>query len=141
MPYLSLFALALAATQPKAETMTLADLATTPTGAMLCQQPLCWQVTPQVCLVDRQQQLCQLELSLSWQSQQQQSLCVYLDQQQLSCWLTQQQGHYKTTVGLAGPAILQLRDLNQQVLLSQHLTVLSRQPERRRRLVAPWSVF
>jgi hypothetical protein len=27
------------------------------------------------------------------------------------------------------------------VLLQQQLTVLSRQPERRRRLVAPWSVF
>jgi hypothetical protein len=141
MPYLSLFALALTATQPNAESLPWAESVATAASPRVCQQPLCWQVTPQVCLVDRHQQLCQLELSLSWQSQQQQSLCVYLDQQQLSCWLTQQQGQYKTKVGLAGPAILQLRDLNQQVLLSQHLNVLSRQPERRRRLVAPWSVF
>lgn len=141
MAYLSLFALTLSATEPAAAVVSFPEQTTRPAASSPCQQSLCWQVTPQVCLVDKQQQLCQLELSLSWQSHLQQSLCVYLDQQQLSCWSNQQQGQYHATVSLAGSALLQLRNLNQQVLLSQPLNVLSRQPERRRRLVAPWSVF
>ncbi len=140
MPYLSLLVLTLTAAAPVAATAL--PIQTTPQmTAAACPETICWQVTPQVCLVDQQQQLCQLELSLSWQSQQQLSLCVYLDQQQLSCWSAQRQGQLKSAVGLTGPAILQLRDPKQQVLLSQQLNVLSRQPERRRRLVAPWSVF
>jgi hypothetical protein len=110
-------------------------------AATPCDKAVCWQVAPTVCLVDQQQRPCQLEISMHWQSQVPQSVCVYLDDQQLDCWTTVNQGKWQQQLQLTGPARLELRNQQQQVLLQQQLTVLSRQPERRRRLVAPWSVF
>lgn len=109
-------------------------------AATPCDKAICWQVAPSVCLVDQQQRPCQLDLSLQWQSALPQSVCVFLDDQQLDCWQAQTEGQWRQQLQLTGPAKLELRD-QQQVLLQQQLTVLSRQPERRRRLVAPWSVF
>lgn len=109
-------------------------------AATPCDKSICWQVAPSVCLVDQQQRPCQLDLSLQWQSALPQSVCVFLDDQQLDCWQAQTEGQWQQQLQLTGPAKLELRD-QQQVLLQQQLTVLSRQPERRRRLVAPWSVF
>lgn len=110
-------------------------------AAKPCTQNICWQVAPSVCLQDQQQNNCQLPLQLYWQSQSPLSLCAYLDEQELACWSAKQQGTLRQALTLNGPANLELRDVQQQVLLQQQLTVLSRQPERRRRLVAPWSVF
>lgn len=110
-------------------------------AATPCDKKICWQVAPTVCLVDQQQRPCQLDLNLQWQSALPQSVCAYLDEQQLACWNTVQQGQWQQQLQLTGPARLELRNHQQQVLLQQQLTVLSRQPERRRRLVAPWSVF
>ena len=121
--------------------LILGLLAGTVNAATPCDNSVCWQVAPTVCLVDQQQRPCQLSLSLQWQSKQAQSLCVYLDEQQLDCWSSVNQGHWQQQLQLTGPARLELRNQQQQVLLQQQLTVLSRQPERRRRLVAPWSVF
>ncbi len=110
-------------------------------AASPCGQNICWQVAPSVCLQDQQQKNCQLPLQLHWQSQSPLSLCAYLDEQELACWSAKKQGALQQALTLDGPANLELRDVRQQVLLQQQLTVLSRQPERRRRLVAPWSVF
>lgn len=110
-------------------------------AATPCDKTVCWQVAPTVCLVDQQQRPCQLSLSLQWHSALPQSVCVYLDEQQMDCWHALNQGQWQQQLQLTGPARLELRNQQQQVLLQQQLTVLSRQPERRRRLVAPWSVF
>lgn len=110
-------------------------------AASACTQMLCWQVAPTVCLLDQQQNSCLLPLQLDWQSAQPLSACAYLDNLQLKCWSASQQGQLQQQLPLTGPAHLELRDMQQQVLLQQQVTVLSRQPERRRRLVAPWSVF
>ncbi|WP_306523300.1 DUF3019 domain-containing protein [Rheinheimera sp.] len=110
-------------------------------AATPCAQILCWQVAPTVCLLDQQQNSCQLPLQLNWQSPRPMSICAYLNNLQLTCWSATQQGQLQQQLPLEGPAQLELRDMQQQVLLQQQLTVLSRQPERRRRLVAPWSVF
>lgn len=110
-------------------------------AATPCEKLACWQLAPTVCLVDQQQTLCELPLSLQWQSASPQSLCIYLDEKQLDCLPAKAHGSWQQSLLLEGPALLQLRDQHQQVLLQQQLTVLSRQPERRRRLVAPWSVF
>lgn len=110
-------------------------------AATPCDKTACWQVAPTVCLVDQQQRPCELALSLQWQSALPQSVCIYLDEQQLDCWRAVKQGQWQQQLQLTGPARLELRNQQQHVLLQQQLTVLSRQPERRRRLVAPWSVF
>ena len=121
--------------------MLLSFCSLTVKAAPPCGQNICWQVAPSVCLQDQQQNNCQLPLQLSWQSQSPLSLCAYLDEQELACWSAKQQGALQQALVLDGPASLELRDVQQQVLVQQQLTVLSRQPERRRRLVAPWSVF
>lgn len=105
-----------------------------------CLAEVCWKVEPTVCIVDKQQTQCKMALSLSWESQQSRSFCAYLDNTQLQCWHQQQQGVWQQSVLLQQNSLLQLRE-QQTLILEQSLTILSRQPERRRRLVAPWSVF
>ncbi len=105
-----------------------------------CLAAVCWVVEPTVCVVDKQQAQCEMALTLHWQSQQPRSLCAYLDETQLQCWHQQQQGSWQQTLQLKQNSVLQLRE-QQQLVLQQSLTILSRQPDRRRRLVAPWSVF
>ena len=105
-----------------------------------CNTAICWTVEPAVCVVDKQQNQCEMALSMSWQSQQPRDLCAFLDDKQLQCWQQQSQGSWQQSLQLKHNSLLQLRE-QQQPILEQTLTILSRQPERRRRLVAPWSVF
>lgn len=105
-----------------------------------CFAAVCWVVEPTVCIVDKQKSECEMALSLNWQSEQPRSLCAFLDDTQLQCWQQQQQGSWQQKLQLKRNSVLQLREA-QQPVLEQSLTILSRQPDRRRRLVAPWSVF
>ncbi len=105
-----------------------------------CLDAVCWVVEPTVCVVDKQPAQCTMAITLHWQSQQPRSLCAFLDDTQLQCWQQQQQGRWQQSLELKQNSVLQLRE-QQHLVLEQSLTILSRQPERRRRLVAPWSVF
>ncbi len=107
-----------------------------------CNQVLCIEVQPSVCIVsEKGQKDCPLDFQLKWQSNTPQDLCVYAGQQKLQCWLQQTHGQGQHQLVLDAPLSLEFRDAQQQLLAQQSLTILSRQPERRRRLVAPWSVF
>lgn len=107
-----------------------------------CAKAFCVTVEPTVCLMQQKgQKSCQLAFTLQWQSQSPLDLCVYAGQQQLQCWQQQREGTGQHKLVLDAPLSLEFRDSQQQLLAQQPLTILSRQPERRRRLVAPWSVF
>ncbi len=117
-------------------------LGSTTLWAAPCSKTLCIDVQPSVCLVgEKGQKSCQLDLTLSWQSEQPRDLCVYAGRTQLQCWQQQRSGQSQHQLALDAPISLEFRDAQQQLLAQQSLTILSRQPERRRRLVAPWSVF
>lgn len=107
-----------------------------------CSKAFCLTVEPTVCLMQQKgQKSCQLAFKFQWQSQSPRDVCVYAGQLQLQCWQQQREGSGQHELVLDAPLSLEFRDSQQQLLAQQPLTILSRQPERRRRLVAPWSVF
>lgn len=100
---------------------------------------LCWDVSPQICITEQQQQSCHATLQLSWRSTAPKNLCVYLAGQQLQCWQDSTAGQWQQQLEWQN-ALLTLRDTDDQVLLQTELQVLSRKPARRR-LSSPWSIF
>jgi hypothetical protein len=105
-----------------------------------CDQALCWQVQPVVCIANQTADRCQLDFQLSWQHPQPISVCAALAGESLHCWQQQTSGQLLYQAQLDGPSQLNLM-VDGKPRLTRQLSVLSRQPERKRRLVAPWSVF
>lgn len=105
-----------------------------------CDRTLCWQVQPVVCIANQTADSCQLDFQLSWQHPQPISVCAELAGQSLHCWQQQTSGQLQYQAQLRGPDQLHLM-VDGKPRLTRKLSVLSRQPDRKRRLVAPWSVF
>lgn len=105
-----------------------------------CRAELCWSVSPAFCVSATPDQQCEAELKVSWSSNKAQNLCLYFAQEKMQCWQQAQQGQWQQLLSWPGKTEVRLQN-DAQVLLQKELIVLSRQPEKRRRLVAPWSVF
>jgi hypothetical protein len=105
-----------------------------------CRAELCWSVSPAFCVSATPDQNCEAQLSVSWTSNKAENLCLYFAEQQMQCWQHARQGEWQQLLSWPGKTEVRLQDDN-LVLLRKELIVLSRQPEKRRRLVAPWSVF
>ncbi|MDR7121738.1 DUF3019 domain-containing protein [Rheinheimera soli] len=105
-----------------------------------CNAELCWSVSPAFCVAATVEQNCEAQLTVSWSSSKAENLCLYFAQQQMQCWQQAEQGQWQQELNWPGKTEVRLQN-NRQVLLQKELIVLSRQPEKRRRLVAPWSVF
>lgn len=118
--------------------MLLMPLSVNP--AEQCTSGLCWSASPMVCIASAQGERCEADLHVVWSSPVPVDLCLYLADEALSCWQQQHQGQWASRLIWPEQAILSLRDA-EQVFLDETLKTVSRQPKRRRRLVAPWSVF
>lgn len=119
--------------------LALNGLSPTPSAPADCAASLCWQVSPQVCVTEQQQQSCQAQLQLQWHSKTAQDLCLFLAGQRLHCWYQSSQGQWQQQLQWQN-AELTLRNPDNQVLLHTELQVQSRKPARRR-LSSPWSIF
>ena len=120
--------------------LTLLLALISPARAAQCQQQLCWQVEPTVCVSNQSTEQCALTFNLRWSSVDPLSVCAELSDEPLQCWHQQKSGELTHQIVLAGPQQLALR-VDGKTRLVEQLSVLSRQPDRRKRLVAPWSVF
>ena len=100
---------------------------------------LCWNISPQICISEQPEQVCQSTLQLSWRSNTPLSPCVFLAEQKLHCWSNASEGHWQQQLNWQD-ATLTLRDQDNTVLLQTPLQVQSRRPARRR-LSSPWSIF
>ncbi|WP_127026037.1 DUF3019 domain-containing protein [Rheinheimera mangrovi] len=105
-----------------------------------CRAELCWSVSPAFCVSATVEQNCEAQLTVSWSSSRAEDLCLYFAQQQIRCWQQARQGQWQQLLSWPGKTEVRLQRDN-SVVLRKELIVLSRQPEKRRRLVAPWSVF
>lgn len=104
-----------------------------------CSEPLCWQVSPTVCVTDKLEQGCEAQLRVIWFSDSPQTVCLYLAEQAERCWQEATTGQWQQQVNWQ-LGWLSLRQ-QQQILLSTELQVLSRQPAKRRRISGAWSIF
>lgn len=118
--------------------MLLLPLAAMP--AEPCATNLCWSASPVLCIASEQGGRCEAELNVVWTSSKPMDLCLYLAEEALNCWQQQQQGQWNSRLIWPEQASLTLRD-TEQVYLDETLKTISRQPKRRRRLMAPWSLF
>lgn len=105
-----------------------------------CRAELCWSVSPAFCVSATPDQQCEAQLNVSWSSNKAENVCLYFAQEKMQCWQQAQQGQWQQLLSWPGKTEVRLQN-DTQVLLQKELIVLSRQPEKRRRLVAPWSVF
>ena len=104
-----------------------------------CAEPLCWQVSPIVCVADKLEQDCEAALRVIWFSDTPRTVCLYLAEQPERCWQEATSGQWQQQVNWQ-TGWLSLRQ-QQQVLLSIELQVLTRQPAKRRRISGAWSIF
>lgn len=104
-----------------------------------CTEPLCWQVSPIVCIADTLPQGCEAELRVVWFSDTPRTVCLYLAERAERCWQEATSGQWQQQVNWQ-TGWLSLRQ-QQHVLLSTELQVLSRQPVKRRRISGAWSIF
>ncbi|MBZ9613507.1 DUF3019 domain-containing protein [Rheinheimera maricola] len=104
-----------------------------------CEAALCWNISPQICLVEQPDQDCSAILTVHWVSTTPQSLCLYVAQNQLQCWQDATIGQWQQQLNWQN-STLSLRQFNDTLLLQTELKVLSRKPMRRR-IASPWSIF
>jgi hypothetical protein len=119
--------------------LVLNGLSSASTAPADCASRLCWQVSPQICVTEQHNQLCEARLQLSWQSPTPVSACLYLAEQKLHCWQSSFSGQWQQQLSWQNTD-LSLRDVDDSVLLQTPLQVQSRKPARRR-LNSPWSLF
>lgn len=104
-----------------------------------CSASICWDVSPQICVTEQQNQSCQTRLQLHWYSKTAQDTCLYMAEEKLYCWHKVEQGHWAQILSWQNTE-LTLRNTDNQILLKTELQVLSRKPAQRR-LSSPWSIF
>ncbi|HAW92898.1 TPA: hypothetical protein DCX24_09290, partial [Candidatus Azambacteria bacterium] len=63
-----------------------------------CAEPLCWQVSPVVCIADKLEQGCAAELRVIWFSNTPRTVCLYLAEQAERCWQEATSGHWQQQV-------------------------------------------
>lgn len=104
-----------------------------------CDAAVCWDVSPQICITEQQNQPCKTELQLHWVSQTPLNTCLFIGDTQLQCWQNSTEGRWQQALSWQTSA-LTLRNADNQILLDTDLHVMSRKPARRR-LSSPWSIF
>jgi hypothetical protein len=104
-----------------------------------CDARVCWDVSPQICITEQQNQNCQTQLQLHWVSKTPLDTCLFMAEQKLQCWHNTTQGSWQQQLNWQNSS-LTLRSADNQILLHTELQVLSRKPARRR-LSSPWSIF
>ncbi|HSG51347.1 MAG TPA: DUF3019 domain-containing protein [Rheinheimera sp.] len=104
-----------------------------------CDAAVCWDVSPQICITEQQNQQCKTQLQLHWVSKAPLDTCLFVAEQKLHCWQNVTEGQWQQTLSWQSSA-LTLRSADNKVLLHTELHVMSRKPARRR-LSSPWSIF
>lgn len=104
-----------------------------------CDASLCWDVSPQICITEQQNQHCQTKLQLHWVSKAPLSTCLFIADEKLQCWHDATEGSWQQLLSWRNSG-LTLRSADNKILLQTQLQVMSRKPARRR-LSSPWSIF
>ncbi|RUO18906.1 DUF3019 domain-containing protein [Aliidiomarina haloalkalitolerans] len=136
---------------------------------LLCTEPFCLWVQPQVCVTENAPAVCEETVSVSWRSETPLNACLAFDEKVLTCWRQEEVGTWLGDLTWFGDEILVLftvedselnaagewrerprrtgRNSRQQflnsveILASTEMQIQSLFPKARRRLGSPWSVF
>ena len=114
-------------------------------GIFFCSQVLAqsptWTIQPNICVAQQKGDECLLTFSIETQNFSTEDFCLYLNGQLLSC---SQQASFQqqTSVSIKQNSLIELKNSEQQTILSKTLRIkyFERQ-SRRRRIRPPWSLF
>lgn len=100
---------------------------------------------PRLCVIAPDEELCQLQLQLSWMAEHDRDVCLKLAEQAgfLQCWQARRQGDYTVELSRESNISVLLQDAETGQILSQiDIPVIKRdlRDSRRRRRHA-WSIF
>ncbi|MDU0353889.1 DUF3019 domain-containing protein [Paraglaciecola aquimarina] len=100
-----------------------------------------WTVQPSVCITNSIGSSCQLTIKITTQNLPANKHCIFLDGQQIQCSINGYSGQ-NVTLNIKQAARLELRNHNQQTVLTQTLSIKYQNvPTMRRRIRNPWSIF
>ncbi|MBU3004681.1 DUF3019 domain-containing protein [Paraglaciecola arctica] len=99
-----------------------------------------WTIQPNICVAQRVGDECQLTISIETQNMPSEKLCLYLDGKLLNC--SQRAYFYNaTSVLIKKNALIELKNKAQETILSKKLLIKYLDPQQRRRVRPPWSLF
>jgi hypothetical protein len=99
-------------------------------------------VKPQVCIVKKIGEPCELNTTVHWQTNEAMDLCLLLGDKVLQCWQNQADISEKLAIVLHQSTNVKLLDDHNIALASEMLEVNAVSPKKRRkRLRSAWSLF
>ena len=102
---------------------------------------LSWQVQPKVCIVEKLGDSCEMALSIVTKGLEQGEYCYFNNDQLMHC-KSFIHPNDTITVRFSGLTVLQLRDSQNNILLSHEMQVKARNSRSQtRRVRQPWSLF
>lgn len=115
-----------------------------PYAALAAELPaLQFSLKPRLCVLTEDEDACYDQLEVRWRAAQKMSLCLYqsdLDQP-LQCWSGASEGQHKFILSATRNVTFQLRENNQNTLVSEAFEVIHDQKKYRRQRRNPWSFF
>lgn len=125
--------------------MLLCVLMTLTLPAALADENVALSAQPRLCVIAPGDQLCSLQLRLSWSADRDRDVCLRLSEQTefLHCWQAQQQGEYTVELAHDDNITVQLQDAQTGRILGQlDIPVIKRDlRDTRRRRRHAWSIF
>lgn len=101
-------------------------------------QDVGWRIKPNVCVVEKMGDACQLELSIEIWGELPPHACLFFSDQQLQCWQVPAK-HVQLSLSYSETTVLSMRHEDQDIL-TETLEVKA-QSALRQRVRKPWSLF
>ena len=100
-----------------------------------------WRVQPSVCVTQVLGSACTFTVTIDAANLSDQEHCLYFQEKKLRCFANRA-AILEVAITLTEQSILELKDLNENVILSHTLTVKSvAKQKHRQRIRSPWSLF
>ncbi|TRW48681.1 DUF3019 domain-containing protein [Aliidiomarina halalkaliphila] len=106
-----------------------------------CLAEACLSAKPEVCIVERADEVCLQELRVHWVTQEIQPVCLALGEHELQCWQNSDEGSYQGQFEWPRQGRLTLLNGYGDVIVYLEISTQSLRPRQRRRLGSPWSIF
>lgn len=103
-----------------------------------------FSIKPRLCVLSKEQEICEDQLVVSWSSKDKRSLCLFQENKKLPlrCWENERKGSHSFELTTANNIEFKLIEMaDERALASKQFEVVKTTEEFRRRRRNPWSFF
>ncbi len=102
-----------------------------------------FSLKPNLCVLSADEEACYDELEVRWSAPQKMSLCLYRSELDapLRCWADVSEGVHRFLLSATRDVTFQLRENNENLLVSEAFEVVQDNRKYRRQRRNPWSFF